>query len=118
MNDYNSLLTSQDWQYTVEQPNASHMTAVEKFKHIPRWMKALFPKYDTKDIVEEDYFNEYIPDRFMLRKRDGIVEECCKRGCTYEYLIMNYCDTSQLMKWTAPTLQGPRDQRLFYERLS
>ncbi|XP_065080269.1 probable insulin-like peptide 2 [Ochlerotatus camptorhynchus] len=66
MNDYNSLLSSQDWQYAVEQPEDSHMFAMEKF-------------------------NEFIPDRFMLDKRNGIVEECCKRGCTYEYLIKNYC---------------------------
>nr|XP_029732224.1 uncharacterized protein LOC115268336 isoform X1 [Aedes albopictus] len=88
-----------DWPNVQDQSIDSRIYTVITLKDKPNWMKQFYPKHDTQNTVfdgDNDYgfSDEIISDRFMLGKRGmrrGIVEECCRAGCTYEYLYQNYC---------------------------
>lgn len=80
-----------EWSNVEEQPMVNWISAVMRFKNRPNWMKTLYPKRETNSNMFEERMSAMIPDRFLLGKRGNIVEECCRRGCTYEYLLKNYC---------------------------
>lgn len=90
MNDYNAP----DLTNFEDQSAINRVYNVVNLKDKPIWMKLFYSKHDPMALNDLDYVNEIIPDRFMLGKRrpgKGIVEECCRKGCTYEYLMLNYC---------------------------
>lgn len=60
----------------------------------PNWMRALFSAKDgiTAGMGDDstDFTGLMVPDRFQLGKR-GVVDDCCRRACSLEYLLLNYC---------------------------
>ncbi|XP_065080277.1 uncharacterized protein LOC135703102 [Ochlerotatus camptorhynchus] len=87
MNGY-SALDVKDWSNAVEQ--LEDLSYARKYINIPNWIKALYSKDATNNVMIEDEINEFIPDGFRQGKR-GIVEECCHNHCTLEHLIKYYC---------------------------
>ncbi|XP_062559203.1 uncharacterized protein LOC134223997 [Armigeres subalbatus] len=69
--------------------------SMENMKHKIKWMKALFRIKDDPISANEkpdvDDVNAFsMHDRFELRKR-GVVDDCCYKSCTLQYLLTNYC---------------------------
>lgn len=58
-------------------------------------MRALFrikddANYDKTKVVVDGTDSLSNPDGFQLGKR-GVVDDCCYKPCTLQYLLKNYC---------------------------
>ncbi|XP_065080278.1 uncharacterized protein LOC135703103 [Ochlerotatus camptorhynchus] len=57
----------------------------------PNWMRAIFAaKGGITAAMGDDFTDLMVPDRFQMEKR-GVVNDCCYRVCSLEYLLSNYC---------------------------
>ncbi|XP_019531445.3 uncharacterized protein LOC109403160 [Aedes albopictus] len=79
-----------------DQPHVvESLHSVPGFKTEPKWMRALFrikddANYDKTKVVVDGTDSLSNSDGFQLGKR-GVVDDCCYKPCTLQYLLKNYC---------------------------
>lgn len=71
------------------------LRSMQKMNTDSKWMRAFYrikdgANYDKTKSRVADNDDESAPDDFQLGKR-GVVDDCCYKPCTLQYLLKNYC---------------------------